>query len=163
MCYQNLIGSDISAKAITDTKTNVEWIKNNLKISCPEFSLYNLDVKNLEEKISPTSIDKIIAEPFLGKPLKGNESYEEIVKQGKELKLLYLEAFKVFKKILKAGGVVVFIFPHYQKGEQIITTSQPNEIEALGFKLLPFAGKDYLTYERPGQRLGREIWRFIKK
>lgn len=163
MGYQNLIGSDISAKAAADTETNIEWIKNNLNISCPKIPLHTLDVKNLEEKIAPASIDKIIAEPYLGKPLTGGESYEEITEQSKILKQLYLDAFKIFKKILKPKGVVIFIFPHYQKGNNTITTSQPREIEKLGFALLPFGGQEHLTYERPGQKLGREIWRFIKK
>lgn len=162
MGYQNLIGSDISAKAIADTKINIEWIKKNLNISCPEIPLHALDIKKLEEKIAPKSIDRIIAEPYLGKPLTGRESYEEVAEQSKELKQLYFNAFEVFKKILKPGGVVVFIFPHYQKGNNTITTSQPNEIEKLGFELLPFFDHDHLLYERPGQRVGREIWRFKK-
>ncbi len=163
MGYQNIIGSDISKKAITDTKTNIEWIKNNLNISCPEIPLYDLDVKNLEENISPNSINKIIAEPFLGKPLNGQESYDEIFDQSKELKQLYIDAFKIFKKILKPNGVVVFIFPHYQKGKNLITTNQTTEVEKLGFSLMPFFDHDHLLYERPGQRVGREIWRFMKK
>jgi len=160
--YQNLIGSDISTKAIDDTQTNIEWTKNNLNISCPEISLYNLDVKNLGEKIAHASIDRIVTEPFLGKPLNGQESYEELTKQSKMLKLLYLEAFRVFKKILRPDGVVVFVFPHYQKEDSIITTNQPREIEELGFTLLPFNNKEHLVYERPGQKVGREIWRFKK-
>jgi len=162
MGYQNLFGSDISAKAISDTKINIEWIKKHLNITCPEFPLYNLDVKNLEEKTKPKSVDKIIAEPYMGKPLTGRESYEEILAQSQELKTLYLESFKIFKKILKSGGVVVFIFPHYRKGNDVITTSLSKEIEGLGFTLYPFSKQKHLLYERPGQRVGREIWRFKK-
>lgn len=162
MGYQNLFGSDISTKAISDTKINIEWIKKHLNINCPEFPLYDLDVKNLEEKIKPKSVDRIIAEPYMGKPLTGRESYEEILAQSQELKTLYSEAFKIFKKILKPGGVIVFIFPHYRKGNDVITTGQPQEIENLGFELYPFSKQKHLLYERPGQRVGREIWRFKK-
>lgn len=162
MGYTKLIGSDISAKAVNDTRINIAWIKENLNVSCPEISLYNLDVKDLGEKIAPASIDKIVAEPYLGKPLNGQEHYDELAEQSRTLKHLYLDAFEVFKKILKPGGVAVFIFPHYQKGDKVITTSQTQEVEKLGFKLLPFDNKDHLLYERPGQRVGREIWRFKK-
>jgi len=162
MGYRKIIGSDISERAIEDTQKNIEWIKNNLNITCGEISLYNLDVKNLGEKIEPTSIDRIVAEPFMGKPLNGRETFVELEQQSEELKQLYIESFGVFQKILSPNGIIVFIFPRFHIGNKNISTNLVEKIKTFGFKLLPFFDNDCLVYERPGQRVAREIWRFQK-
>lgn len=162
MGYTNLIGSDISPRAIEDTQKNIEWMKNNLNVSCTNLTLYNLDVKELEKNITPQSIGRIVTEPYLGKPLKGNENYLELETQNKELKKLYLSAFQVFEKILQNKGIVVFVFPRFSAQNKIISTNLKEEIEKMNFKCLPFEEQNYLIYQRPGQKVGREIWRFQK-
>ena len=64
--------------------------------------------------ISPKSIDAIVAEPYMGKPLKGNEPKEDLFKQAIELKKLYLSAFAQFHKLLKPKGKVVFLIPRFK-------------------------------------------------
>jgi len=160
--YNNLIGSDISPRAIEDTEKNIEWTKNNLNVSCANLTLYNFDVKDLEKNITPQSIDRIVTEPYLGKPLRGNENYIELETQSRELKNLYLSAFQVFEKILQNKGIVVFVFPRFGAQDKIISTNLKEEIEKMNFKCLPFEEQNYLIYQRPGQEVGREIWRFQK-
>jgi len=173
--YRNLIGSDISAKAIEDTEKNIEWTANNYKLSditaskarslCGGVSskLYECDVAKLTSKIKTNSIDAIVAEPYMGKPLKGNETKEQLESQADELRELYLNAFQEFKKVLKKNGVVVFIIPRFKFKNEWIEIDFLTDIKKMGFRpqyLLP--EHKTLTYFRPGQKLGRGIWKFVK-
>ena len=117
----------------------------------------------MDEKISADSIDAIVTEPFLGKPLKGREVKEELIKQANELKSFYLETLKIFKKILKPGGRVVIVIPRFKFNNEWVTISIRDEAMKLGLKPdILIEDKQFLLYSRPDQRVGREIWKFIK-
>src|SRR4030042_2012560 len=83
--YQNLIGSDQSPKAISDTKNNLDWLATKFNLNTNNVQLYNVPIKFLNKKINTKSIDAIIAEPYLGPALKGSESIAQIDKIIKEL------------------------------------------------------------------------------
>ena len=165
MGYANLIGTDVSKKSIEDTQKNVAWIN---KISNFQFPISNLrieycDINNINSIISNNSIDTVITEPYLGKPLSGRESESELRLQVGELKTLYLNAFRAFTKLLKKDGAVIFIIPRFFSHGEWITINCESEIKNLGFETVPLRKKQpYLLYGRPGQRVGREIWKFKK-
>jgi len=165
MGYKNIIGSDISDTAISDTIKNIEWMKNNYQLGDAnlKINIFQSDIFDITKKINNNSVDAIVAESYLGKPLKGSETKMMIESQATELKMLYLNAFTRFKKILKPDGVVIFIIPRFNYREDWIKIDCENEILKLGFKndsLLP--EHKHLLYWRPGQHVGREIWRFKK-
>ncbi len=159
--YPNLIGSDISAKAINDTQQNIDWLKSSVTTTITKVSLLNVNVQELDKKLNK-KVDCIVTEPFLGKPLTGHESPQEIEKQCLELTNLYEQAFRVFSQILKKGGRVIFIFPRFQTHQKTFSTNINKKIEEMGFKSLPLLDQEFLNYERPGQKVAREIWRFKK-
>ncbi len=172
--YKNLIGSDISEKAIEDTNKNVAWIQNTIHNtrktihnSSNDINIFQSDVLGLFARIPAASIDVIVTEPYLGPPLRGNEVASEIKKTCLELAELYTNTFAQFKKFLKPKGTVVFIIPRFKSRDTWFTISDKilPEIEKLGFRterLLPveFGRENYLLYHRPGQYVGREIWKF---
>lgn len=160
--YDNLIGNDISLKAISDTKKNLAWICQNYNLTNKNFALYQQDITKSNNNLKPNSINAIITEPYLGQPLKGNETKQQLIKQSQELKELYLAAFAQFKISLKKKGVVIFIIPRFKYWQEWITINCVEEIKKLGFKPKPLLpNHDFLTYHRPNQHLAREIWRFI--
>ncbi len=162
--YKNLIGSDISEKAVQDTKTNIDWIATKFKRELPSNKIFKSEVAELSKKLHSNSIDAVVAEPLLGKPLRGQETKQELANQAKQLKDLYLEAFKQFHQILKTKGKIVFIVPRFKYANEWITIDCANEIEKIGFKALPFFENQLrLVYSRPNQRVAREIWRFVKR
>lgn len=164
--YKKLIGADVSEQAVSDTKNNIDWLKKEfpLKSLNAEPNIFQSDVRNLEKTIKNNSVEAIVTEPYLGKPLQGGETLEEIKSQAKELKKLYLSAFQQFKKILKLNGAVVFIIPCFKLRKDWIKIDCLSEIKKLGFEPVPlWENKNFLLYSRPDQRVGREIWKFVKK
>lgn len=109
MGYQNIIGSDISNRAIADTKTNLEWIKKNYELPVADCQLYNADATQISKNIQPNSVDAIITEPYLG-PQRGRFDVSKTVN---ELERLYSKSLSEFKKILKPGGRIVMVWPSF--------------------------------------------------
>ncbi|MFH0892118.1 MAG: DNA methyltransferase [Candidatus Falkowbacteria bacterium] len=160
--YKNMIGADISVKAVEDTKKNMDWIKEKFKI--PEYGLrvFHKNAAELSQAIESGSVNAIITEPYLG-PQRGPVDIE-ITK--KELTELYARALSEFKKILAPNGRIVMIWPvfHATRNSQFITPDMK------GFKILnpipessranaavePTA-RDTIIYGRPGQKVWREI------
>lgn len=165
MGYKKIIGSDISNKAVEDTTKNLQWLKTNFQIkNAPDdVNIFVGDATKISQKINPNSIDAVITEPLLGKPLRGNESTLVLEQQADELKELYIKSFAQFHKILKSGGVVIFIIPRFKTHEGWVTIDCENEIKKLGFTNDCIIEKErHLLYWRETQHLGREIWRFKK-
>lgn len=161
--HDNLLGSDISAKAIEDTKKNLNWAtgnENSIRLICS-------GVEQISKHVDPHSIDAIVTEPYLGKPLKGKEKESDLSSEADELLNIYLEAFKEFKKILRPDGKVVFIIPRLYYGNNWISISDKlvPKIQEVGFKIvknLPdnISQKPFILYRRTGQFVGREVWSF---
>lgn len=163
MGYKNLIGSDISEKAFEDTKKNMEWLVNNLEIKNLKFEIVQSSSQKLDQKIKNVSIDKIISEPYMGRPLHGNESEDFLRRQTNELAKLYIESFKSFYKLLKPGALAVFIIPAFKHRNNWIEVNCVEGIKKIGFATENFDNEKFLLYHRPNQHLGRQIWKFVKK
>jgi tRNA G10 N-methylase Trm11 len=168
MGFQNLTGTDISDKAITDTRKNMEWIKINFQFpisnfqTISNFKLYNIKTEELSQKISPDSIDTIITEPYLG-PQRGRFDFQKVKK---ELEELYSKSLKEFYKILKPNGRVVMVWPVFF----LKASSFKLQADLNGFKIINPIPKDLrenknlrltdrntIVYGRDGQKVWREI------
>lgn len=167
MGVKDIIGSDISERAIADTKKNLTWIseKNpNLKSQISNLKLFNISVEKISSQIKPLSLDAIVTEPYLG-PQRGTHNPHQTAA---ELEKLYSAALTEFKKILKPDGRVVIIFPvraenggsrpifHFLNpqlaGWQVI-----NPIPADLQENLHTTRRSTIVYGRPGQKVWREI------
>lgn len=176
--FKNVIGCDISEKAVEDTKKNLEWLEKSYKLSAISYQLFVCDVRKLgshaefisaspgdtggsRNKFGMTNgIDVIVTEPYLGPAMRGNESREDIFTIKAGLEKLYLDTFREFFKILKKGGRVVIIVPRWKFGENFIYMNIKNGIESLGFAKI---NTEELLYSRSDQRVVREIVIFQKK
>jgi len=150
MDYKNLIGSDISKKAIDDTKKNIEWIKNNYKLQIVNCKLINKSAIQLSKFIKTKSVDAIITEPYLG-PQRGTFDIKKVIKN---LEKLYSDSIKEFKKILSPNGCIVMIWPVFNiKGKTIQITPDINGFEIKN----PMPKRNTIIYGRDGQKIWREI------
>ena len=98
-----------------------------------------------------------MTEPYLGPPLKGKESRQQIEKIIDELSELYVSAFSEFRKILNRNGKVVIVFPAFRQGREILELPILEQIKNLGFSQV---NQDKLIYSRPGQKVWRQIYVF---
>jgi len=162
MGYKNLYGSDISEKAVSDTEKNLDWIISKYELEDISYKLDEVDARNISKFLDDNSIDVIATEPYLGKPLHGNESDVYLKNQSEELKKLYTDAFREFYQILKPEGIIIIAIPKFKTKNNWVEIDCIDDIVNLGFEVIPFEDEDYLLYHRPDQHLGREIWRFKK-
>jgi tRNA (guanine10-N2)-dimethyltransferase len=168
MGYKNVIGSDISPKAILNTRANLAWLKKN----CPpeqailhDAALYISDVAFLTTRLPPHSIGGIVTEPYLGPPMTGKEGEPLRVRLMAELNDLYMKSFQTFKTLLAPRARVVIVSP-------IIKNRTVDFIDAarsLGFaadRMLSFFYDDKkrssFIYGRKEQKITREIFVFQK-
>src|SRR3990167_688249 len=161
---ENLIGADCDARAIDDTKKNMAWFQDEFKIRPRFLNIFQCDARELSQKIQTNSIDAIIAEPYLGPPLTGREPFFIIQKNRDELEILYAAAFQEFAKILKSGGAVAFIFPRFQKNNEILEIRNLDQIKKCGFTIQPLSQsrRGSVIYQKDIQHLAREIFVFRK-
>jgi tRNA G10 N-methylase Trm11 len=174
MGYQNLVGTDISPKAIEDTRKNMEWIirkwelgtcrparrVGNLPAGEASWELKTSDAKNISKEFKDNSIDTIITEPYLG-PQRGKIDFQKVKK---ELEELYRNSLKEFYKILKPGGRVVMVFPIFQ-ASNIKLQADLNGFKIInplpdflaGNKNIELTSRNTIVYGREGQRVWREI------
>jgi len=159
--YTSLVGSDNSITAVNHTRENIEWTTKKYQVKI-KAELIHTEVENISQKLTK-KIDTIVTEPYLGKPLKGNEKKDILLKQVEELKKLYISAFEQFNKILNKNSSVIFIIPRFKHKDGWITINCSDQIQKLGFSVIPITKKEnYLLYHRPNQKIGREIWHFKK-
>jgi tRNA G10 N-methylase Trm11 len=171
MGIKKIIGSDISEKAISDTRKNLVWLaeKNpNFKFQISNFQLFNVSADKISAKIPAGTVDAIITEPFLG-PQRGAHDIQKTIH---ELERLYAAALKEFTKILKPAGRVVMIWPVFTgrgshqwdfinpdiSGWQIVN-SLPENLR----QKLPTTRRGTIVYGREGQKVRREIVVLSKK
>lgn len=161
--YTEVTGSDYSEKAVEDSVENINWFLKEHDVHNTKTAVHLLSATNLNKVFKPESVDAIISEPYMGKPLRGHESRVSLQTQAEELKDLYLKSFESFKKILSPTGVIVFIIPIFKTGTDWVRTNTQTKIEQLGFTIIPFSSTHpSLLYSRENQFVGREIWKFKK-
>lgn len=161
----NVLGADIDKQAVASSRKNLEWLTGehrNLSTWRVEWA----DARRLEKAIKPRSVDIIASEFYLGPPLSGRESREQIAVIEKELSALYRQALPSLAVALKDNGRAVFAWPYFKTQDVFIAVF--DELVRLGWEALepypqeyqktfPLSRRGTLLYGRPDQRLWREI------
>lgn len=108
MGYTKIFGSDISPKAIEDSRHNIRWTKDMYRLHTnPELQV--IDVRQLTRNFKRDSVDAIVTETYLG-PQRG---VIDILKVSRELTVLYNQALQEMFLILKKGGRAVIALPAF--------------------------------------------------
>jgi len=163
--FNNLIASDISPKAIGDTKKNVAWLRELENITKITLKLAVKNVLDLTKFVKKNSVDAIVTEPYLG-PQRGNFSVDQI---SKELEELYSQALEQFRIVLKPKARVVMVWPIFYGHQPIKPNYQGFELIDMLAKSLKFSQylkkniRPTIIYGRPGQKIYREIVVLQKK
>lgn len=186
MGYRNLIGADVSEKAVNDTRKNMEWImkkiqnsklksqnelenKNKtdyqLPITSYQSPIFLCDIRKLSETMRHRSdaIDQVITEPYLGPAWRGEPATDAVLRAKRELSELYLSAFGECKKILKTGGRITMVFPewHLRSGGGL-AGNQPAVYKLDLDRQIAKLGFQKIGGDLIYKREGQKVWRAIK-
>lgn len=168
MGYSNVIGTDKSKSAILSAKENIKWLKRNTDKQFGQVKIFQVDVRNISKKID--YVNAIITEPYLG-PLRFKTSDLKFII--KELRRLYVDSFRQFKKILKPGGRIVIIFPVFRVNNKLHFLPILEDLKNIGWQakaiiskyllknpVIRVTDRQSIIYSRPNQKILREIFVF---
>lgn len=175
---RDITGSDISERAIRDTKENIEWLFQTLpQIQKKSFNIqiFQSDVKTIINILEANMFDVIVTEPYLGPPFLEHPSERIIQNTLEQLRQLYISAFQVFSKILMKRGRISFVFPVYKLNGKLYFVEILESIKRMGFVQQEFfpksmelshtletTSRDTILYGGQEQFIKREIICFQK-
>ena len=161
MGYQNLVGSDISKEAISDTKDNLKWLLQEYSLRA-NYKLIESDSRVIYDQIPKP--DSIITEPYLGPSRWQENQLPDIIR---ELSRLYLGFFRAASQVVASGTPLVVIFPVWRVGTRLLHLPIAKQVEEIGFRAECLApGKNNsnsIIYERPRQKVLRQIFVWRKR
>lgn len=169
--YTKIYGTDSSAKACQDSKNNLAWLQKKYNLQF-DSKIYQADARKLSQYLSLALTDCLISEPYMGpaKEIIKNNKLDYFLSLQQELSQLYVAAFKEFKKILKPGAKIVFVFPIFNLNDRQIHTLDVKSISRLGYTLVKIplnlkqlSKNGQVVYQRPQQKVAREItiWQLL--
>jgi tRNA G10 N-methylase Trm11 len=158
-----IIGSDISEKAVEDTKANIKWLiskfecQNSKQIPNLKFQISKQDATRFDfSKIEQDFV--VVTEPYLGKPRKSKlriEDEKEIREEAVELYIDFLQNLKLTadSQKLKAVCIVLPLF-ELANGKQLsIWENCVDTLREIGYT----TNSQPLIYGRDYQIVKRQI------
>lgn len=160
----DVIGSDISPKAVSDTKSNIEWLLKQYQVSGIKYQVFQSDatddslIRNLKLEIRNYNSIAVVCEPFLGEPKKFMPSMNAAMGEYEEIKKLYLAFLKNCSqlKTYNLQLVLCLVFPLVEtadKGKFSLFSECVDEIKKLGYTQM----RNSFVYGRDYQIVKREI------
>ena len=153
--FKKVIGTDISQKAVGDTKENIDWLISQYQLTPSRLTIEQLDVARLSTQLR--SIDVIVTEPYLGPGLHGTETSQQIGKIIGELTSLYEISIEQFSTVLTKSGTVVMVVPEFRSNQQTI------DVESMFTNVgMTVVSQRDLVYGRNDQHVWRRVVRAKK-
>jgi tRNA G10 N-methylase Trm11 len=168
----DVFGSDLSEKAVDDSKINLEWLMSEAGLPLPNENPYikiqKFDATGEELahalKLEIGRYDRFVfvGEPFLGEPKKFKPSANAVAGEYKKIKELYLNFFRNMATFLSEADVsskvkqatFCIVFPLVETSEDKIFSLLANsvdEIKKIGYTVHQrslFYGRDYQVVKR---------------
>jgi tRNA G10 N-methylase Trm11 len=144
--YQKVVGSDISPKAIEDTKTNLNWLFEKFPKEIA-IDVFESDILNPSKTIPA---DAIVSEGYLGEPIRRN-----VAKANADATILtdfYLRSLTNMARMLSANGRIVLAIPFFIIGKERVFLAVKDKVSLTGLKI-----NNSYTYSRPDSFVGRQI------
>lgn len=113
----NLIGSDIDAKQIIDATKNLDWLVEKRIFSQEQrnsIKLITIPVQSIDQHIPAASVDLIVTEGYLGKPLRGHENQTFLDHQKHEIERLWAEAIPHLAAIQPENSILCMCLPSFK-------------------------------------------------
>lgn len=148
----NIYGSDISEKAVEDSKNNLAWLVEEYQLSNHQYpEIKKCDVRDLK-KCWQKKFKMIVCEPYLGPAIRGEFSLQKAQELQKELEENYDGYLKNLSGSLEKKGKLVLIVPFIIMAKETFYLNL--DIKKYGLK----AVCEPISYSRPDQKIGRQIY-----
>jgi tRNA (guanine10-N2)-dimethyltransferase len=107
--FEQIIGSDISEKAIADSKANLAWVEQKFDTkNVPDENVFLSDVLNPTKNVEASTI---VGEGYLGEPVRRDK--EQAIRDAKALAAFYEEAITNLTKMLTPNSRLVLAIPFF--------------------------------------------------
>jgi len=153
-----LIGGDIAQMAVNDTDINMKWLGEQ-DVEVPTYELFTSPAAELATKLPEHEIDILVAETYLGRPRRGEESQEDVQSTIDYLTNLYKESFGSLHRSLREGAMLVIAAPVHEFEGKRYEIDVIGTMTDLGYTHMP-TSYEPLVYQHEGQLVGRRILRF---
>ena len=129
------IGVDISGWCVEATRRNLEWLKIEYWVENAEYRVLQGDVRRLSQKIGWEQVDCIATEPDLGPALRQVPTTSYALRIAEKLEPLYYDLLEEAYKVLKRGGLLVFVSPYIKtRSGKPVTLRMEGKALELGFE-----------------------------
>ena len=155
----DLIGSDVSDKAVADSKTNLNWLSSQDFTRGAKFedSIFRADATEFDfaEKVPGDREVVIVTEPYLGTPKKVKAESHKLKAEVEELKNLYIRFFQNIKLVASSYQIkaICFVFPLIEtndSGTISLYGECVDELREMGYNPIRTLryGRDYQVVKR---------------
>ena len=176
-----MIGSDASERMVEASKANLDWISSQFEVSEKNTPrVFEHDVRQHFPDNLSNSIDAVVTEPYLGKPISSPLPQNEADERISSLSELYLRFLADVSPVLKKDASILMVLPAVKKqsGDKVafehFPTSFIDRVSDIGYSLGQLVPKEIqqyfkstqrgtLFYARPDAWVGREITLWSKK
>lgn len=159
-----IIGSDIEAKQVADTNTNLDWMVEQHLISDAqrkEINCFPHDARSIDAFVHE-AVELVVTEGYLGTPLRGHEPLSYLEHEAEKIETLWKETLQSLAKIQPSGATLVGVWPALETSHGSAGVELSEELHELGYALTDALGdwgkeKDPLVYGRADQFVKRRI------
>ena len=160
-----VLGSDVSPKAVADAQANIDWLMKQ-QVIAGEARIEQVDVAEIGNWLPANFVDVAATEPFLGDPVRRAIRKDDAIKRQADLSKLYDAAIESLAKVMKPDGRLVILFPVLDDRRIPLPPAMGRFFRVLTpwndvFETTSKRGG--LDYQRPGQRVGREVFLLARK
>lgn len=178
-------GGDIDKLAAQYSRKNIEWLRKGYKVPKKLKSKVLMeDATRLTDKILKEIFQvkkmprfTVVTEPYLGPPFFRFPEREKLETHMKYLDSLYVRFFEKLSTMAPKGTVIIFAMPAFiDKTHHVRMSHTVEKIKKLGYSVEGLIPKKFakahgiempdapsLIYDRKGQIVTREIYRFIQE
>jgi tRNA G10 N-methylase Trm11 len=173
---RSTFGSDVAAPVVAKARENMEWLEARDASIHERWQIRTGDARNLERIWSDKKFPAVVTEPFLGPQVTGELSPEKLAAIISQVAGILLSAIPSISAVLEPGGVLVIALPTWRVGRKLMPLEILPAFERAGFRPDPLLPPDIrlpnpfgptrrgsILYERPQQKVLREIFRYRKK
>jgi tRNA G10 N-methylase Trm11 len=168
-----VFGSDVSAPVVANAQKNLEWLDGQEPRVRGRWQLRVGDARDLTRVWENRRFDAVITEPYLGPPVTVRLPRSKLGDIQRKVAGTLIPSIPRVASVLEMGGALVIALPVWRTDSTLAPLEILPAFERAGFTrepLLPegvrlplpvgITRRGSLLYERPQQRVLREIFRF---